>query len=101
MSDADSTTIDWRYHVQRCIEEGVSQAAYCREHDLVIHRFSYWHRKICATRSGHWLPVEIKQPATTLNAIELVLGGKRTLRIADGFDEHLLKQIIVAVEATP
>ena len=87
----------WRQHVEQCQKAETSQAAYCREHGLVIHQFGYWHRKLSAKPRSSWLPVEIK-PTPTSATIDLMLGD-RTLRIEEGFDAALLKQIIVAVEA--
>ena len=91
----------WQQHVNRCRGEGLSQAAYCRQHDLVTHQFGYWYRKLTNQASASWLPVEIKQAPVSASPIELVLSGGRMLRLSNGFDAGLLKQIIVAVEATP
>lgn len=88
----------WRQHVDQCQRADISQAAYCREHDLVIHQFGYWYRKFSAKPAASWLPVEVK-PNPISTSIDLVLGD-RTLRINAGFDPSLLRQIIVAVEAT-
>jgi len=90
----------WQQHVDRCQAEGISQAAYCRQHDLVVHQFGYWHRKLSVRPTANWLPVEIKQPIEA-RSIDLVLGGDRIVRVTEGFSATLLKQIIVAVETTP
>ena len=90
----------WQGHVQRCIESGSTQAAYCRQHDLVVHQFGYWHRKLASQPTASWLPVVLAQSAVSAS-IDLELRGERVLHIEPGFDERLLKQIIVAVETTP
>jgi len=91
----------WQRHVDQCQREGISQAAYCRQHDIVVHRFGYWHRKLSPGQSANWLPVEIKQTPKAIAAIDLVLGSDRIVRVTEGFDSTLLQQIIVTVEATP
>lgn len=36
----------WRSHIQAWQRSGLSQAGYCRQHDLVLSRFGYWRRKL-------------------------------------------------------
>lgn len=91
----------WQRHVDRCRHEGTSQAAYCRQHGLVLHQFGYWHRKLATQQTARWLPVEIEESAEVFSTIDLVLGRDRVVRLSEGFNAALLKQIIVAVEATP
>jgi hypothetical protein len=91
----------WRQHVDQYHREGIGQAAYCRQHDLVVHRFGYWYRKLSSGQSSSWLPVEIKQTQKAVTAIDLVLGSDRIVRVTEGFDARLLKQIIATVESTP
>ena len=35
----------WREHVEAWRSGGDSQAAYCKAHELIYHRFVYWRRK--------------------------------------------------------
>lgn len=35
----------WREHVEAWRTGGDSQAAYCKAHELIYHRFVYWRRK--------------------------------------------------------
>jgi len=99
-NDSSQTDWHWHWHVEQCRDMKTTQAEYCRRYSLSLFRFGYWHRKFNSTQSGNWLPVETKQSNNTVNAIDLVLGNARTLRITDGFDIDLLQSIIVAVEAT-
>lgn len=79
------------------MQSGSTQAAYCREQGLVVSQMGYWYRKLNTDQAGTWLPVVVK-PASG-SSMDLVLVGDRCLRIAPGFDEALLKQIIMAVES--
>jgi len=99
MKNKSLTPADWRRHVEQCHNQEITQADYCRRHHLILSRFGYWHRKLNSAQPGNWLPVEIEQKDSVVSVIDLVLGKGRTLRIVDGFDQHLLQQIIVAVEA--
>jgi len=35
----------WEAHIDAWKETALTQTAYCREHELSVHRFSYWKRK--------------------------------------------------------
>ena len=62
----ESLSTLWASHIQSWQKTQQSQSAYCRDHDLNYHRFTYWHRKLVnqaslarhpAQRSG-FIPVE-------------------------------------------
>lgn len=38
--------IDWQAEVEAWRESGLSMSAYCRQHTLVMHQFSYYKRKL-------------------------------------------------------
>ena len=40
----------WESHINTWQETNLSQAAYCHEHELQIHRFGYWKRKLMNTK---------------------------------------------------
>jgi len=44
MTSTNSNTGDdfWRQHVAQWQASGLSQAGYCRHHELTAHQFSYW-----------------------------------------------------------
>ena len=98
MDTKSSNAAFWKHHVEQCVQSGNTQAAYCREQGLIVSQMGYWYRKLNADRPGTWLPVEMK-PETGSSSIDLLLAGDRCLRIAPGFDQILLKQIILAVES--
>ena len=64
----ESLSTLWASHIQswQKTQQSQSQSAYCRDHDLNYHRFTYWRRKLVnraslarhpAQRSG-FIPVE-------------------------------------------
>jgi len=62
----ESLSTLWASHIQSWQKTQQSQSAYCRDHDLNYHRFTYWRRKLVnqaslarhpAQRSG-FIPVE-------------------------------------------
>ena len=44
MTSTNSNTGDdfWRQHIAQWQASGLSQAGYCRQHELATHPFSYW-----------------------------------------------------------
>ena len=51
MSDTDDLAAQWLSHVEAWEKSGQSQSAYCREHNLVKTRFTYWKLKLRPTES--------------------------------------------------
>ncbi len=82
----------WREHIQLKKESGLSRAAYCRQHELICHRFAYWESKLIPKHEtkSQFISVKLKpqfanctlsQPATTL--CSLGLGNGQHLKIHD------------------
>ncbi len=47
----------WQSHITQWLSSGQSQAEYCRCHNLVLHRFTYWRHKLETTQ-----PHEVSSP---------------------------------------
>ncbi|MEE9356100.1 MAG: hypothetical protein V3U75_10970 [Methylococcaceae bacterium] len=45
LTDKHSPTF-WREHIEQWQSSGLSQAAYCRQHALIVHQFRYWNYKL-------------------------------------------------------
>ena len=43
----------WSEHIQNWRQSSLSRTAYCREHNLIVHRLTYWVRKSDATTVQH------------------------------------------------
>lgn len=57
-----SLELFWSEHIQLKQESGLSRAAYCRQHELICHRFAYWERKLmpkCKT-TAQFIAVKLK-----------------------------------------
>ncbi|WP_250465090.1 IS66 family insertion sequence element accessory protein TnpA [Microbulbifer litoralis] len=61
----------WQQHIQTWKESGLSQAAYCQQHDLKLSTFTYWRHKQNKGRRK-LVPVSITAPDTP---VELALPG--------------------------
>ena len=66
MTTSNELAVRWRPHIEAWECSGQSQAAYCREHDLVKSRFTYWKNKLrpvgsvnSATPKSGFVPVRV------------------------------------------
>ncbi len=54
----------WRSHIQAWQRSELSQAAYCREHNLVWSQFCYWRRELRGSRSSSGFVEVTRAPST-------------------------------------
>ena len=71
MQSIPSKTDFWHEHIEHWRNSGMSQRAYCEQHDLKLHVFIYWKRKQdtphddSAGSTGNFIPVSVKQDVQT------------------------------------
>lgn len=90
----------WESHVHAWEETHVSQAAYCQKHELQIHRFGYWKRKLipdneASTKTQGFVQLlPVSQSAQPLNS-SLILQLPNQLRIEGITTDnlHLVKEL--------
>jgi len=85
----------WQSHIEAWQSSGLSQAAYCKESDLIIHRFGYWKRKLLDTPLATPEPVGFVALNPVVVASTLVLQLPNQLRIEGITPDnlHLTKQL--------
>ena len=51
----------WKAHIEQWQTSGLSQRAYCLQHDLILHRFYDWRRRLKAADNNRvsFLPVSL------------------------------------------
>jgi len=105
MTSTNSNTGDdfWRQHIAQWQASGLSQAGYCRQHELTAHQFSYWKCKLLTMNE----PV-VPKPASGFARVQMVAqipatsAQELTLLFQDGIqvtgitqdNMALLKQLI-------
>ena len=85
----------WRNHIDQWSKTDLSQIEYCRQNDLIVHRFTYWKMKFKREN----LPVEFVQlTPQSLNmaqsGLKLNIGSALQLEIPDGFSQATLEQVL-------
>ena len=96
-----------RQHIQRWRASGLSQARYCRQHALKLHRFIYWKKKFPTASAGAPLAtVRVDLPAglgnplrseTRVSRLRLTVGG-RAIEVGRDFDPVALRQLVHVLE---
>ena len=65
----------WQNHVQQWQSSGLSQAAYCREHQLDQNKLSYYKRKqlgeVVPTQNNGFVSVQLAQNVQSIDALTL------------------------------
>ena len=93
----------WKQHIDSWQEAGLSQAEYCRRHNLKHHQLLYWKRRFLKTETGvSFVPVKLEDlldiPAQPDQAsLCLVINNHFKIEIRAGFDAQLLRQLIFAL----
>ena len=85
----------WRSHIDQWEGSGISQLEYCRQNDLIPHRFTYWKTKF---KKKH-LPVEFIQITPDNlrldpSGLKLNIGSGLQIEIPDGFSRNTLEQVL-------
>jgi hypothetical protein len=94
----------WRRWIQQWRRSGLSVRAFCAQHGLTQASFYLWRRELQRRDAAavSFVPVEIaaaeaSEPAT---GIEILLAGKRRIRVEPGFDVLTLQRVVAVLEET-
>jgi len=90
----------WSSHIESWKDSGLKQSEYCRQNNLIRHRFTYWkcklHKKI---ESLSFVPIPGNTILSQINlnnqaTLKLNIGGPYQIEIGDGFSPATLSILI-------
>jgi hypothetical protein len=87
----------YQKHIERWQQSQLSQVEYCRQNELIPHRFTYWKRRLAGHQtSPTFVPVPLVPDfsASSSAKIDLVIAGGFKIQVGPGFDAATLKQLI-------
>ena len=90
----------WKSHIEAWENSGLSQIEYCRQHDLVRCRFTYWKGKLDKkSEPVTFVPVFKKMerhpgPPSNRPPIKLIVNGGYQIEIGDGFSPETLSTLL-------
>ena len=101
---ADDREQNWRRHREQWKQSGVSQATYCKQHQLTYHQFVYWNAKLkknaqpsetsTPLKSNGFVGLSVKQISSDGLMITLPSG----IRI-NGIDSHTVALLSDVIDA--
>jgi transposase len=94
----------WRQRIQDWQRSGLTVRAFCQRRGLAVPSFYAWRRVLQERQAPAtpFLPVHVvpEQPPGPAAAVELLLAGGRTVRVAPGFDAATLRRVLAVLEET-
>lgn len=89
----------WQSHIDQWSETSGSQLEYCRQNNLIPHRFTYWKTKFAKQN----LPVEFvqitpRQLGIDLPNLKLNIGQGVQIEIPDGFSQSTLEKVLTTLK---
>ena len=94
----------WKQHIDSWQETGLTQAEYCRRHNLKHYQLVYWKKRFLKAETAvSFVSLELEdllnipcQPHRA--ALCLVVNNHFKIEINAGFDAQLLRQVIFALQ---
>jgi hypothetical protein len=92
----------WSERIASWKQSGLSQRAYCEQHQLVLGTFCYWRSRLKAQElkvhkaSPRFLPVTLTQSKHV--ALILKIDDRHSIEIKPDFDPELLSKVVRAVQ---
>lgn len=87
----------YQKHLERWRQSQLTQKEYCRQNQIIPHRFTYWKKRLAGDQTGPtFVPVPLAQnfPVSVTSKIDLVIAGGFKVQVVPGFDPATLKQLI-------
>ncbi len=94
----------WQAHIESWQRSGLSQVAYCREHGLKQHQFTYW-KKRTNPKARHdiaFVPLRCSQNLPALvnpSKICLTTPNGYKLELSGAFDQIVVRQLLNTVRS--
>lgn len=89
----------WRGVIEEQRTSGLSAAAFCRRARVTPNTFYAWRRRFSAPAGFMEISVPQTTQAATDGALELRLGGRRSVWVRPGFDRRTLLELVQALES--
>ena len=101
MTPANSKDASMKQHIEACQASNLSQAAYCQQHDIPSHIFSYYRKKLGYVSSSkpvssnnQLIPVNLLAKSVNSESIKISHTNGFSLEINSDSDLNQLKSIL-------
>lgn len=92
----------YQKHIERWHQSQLSQKEYCRQNEIILHRFTYWKKRLADDQiAPTFVPVPLVQnfPQSATSKIDLIIAGGFKIQVGPGFDTATLKQLIHTIRS--
>jgi hypothetical protein len=96
------TQIQWSDRISAWETSGLSQSAFCKQHQLVYGTFVYWRSHLKKLKADYtpsdsvsFLPVTLTPEKT--RSLLLRVNNLHSIELQPGFDPDLLRQVVQAI----
>jgi hypothetical protein len=100
MMDRKTNQEKWTQIIEQQRESPQSQTQWCQEHQVKIHSFCYWVKRLkeiqheSSNGEVSWVSLKKKQPKGLKNSPIRIMIGHATIEIDELFDENMLTKIV-------
>ncbi len=98
----------WKQHIESWRSSGMTQTAYCGQHELKAHQFVYWKKRFVQTNTGiTFVPLKIRRSVQSASGMcspstfRLTVGRDLQIEIGPDFDSQLLRRLITTLRTVP
>jgi hypothetical protein len=90
----------WAFHIESWKGSGLKQSEYCRQNNLIRHRFTYWKCKLHKKKESlSFVPIPGNTILSQINpnnqaTLKLNIGGTYQIEIGDGFSPDTLSNLV-------
>lgn len=98
-----SLAAEWRSRLDECACSGLTVVQWCAERGIPTRRYYYWHKRLSPSQSTapsqtvEWVPLGVNSQ-TACEATLTVCVGSASIELARGFDQALLREIVIALD---
>jgi hypothetical protein len=102
MTQAEAVAL-WTDRVAAQAASGLSVATWCAQHDVALHSFYAWRKRLTAAPAPApaWVALEPASAPSPAPAILTVWVGAVAIEVPDGFDPRMLAAVLRVVAACP
>ena len=92
----------WSDRITSWKESGLTQRAYCEQHQLALGTFAYWRGRLKKLEAGdhtgkpRFLPVSLMQRSDP--SLTLLINGRHQIEIQSDFDPDFLSKVVQVVQ---
>ena len=96
----------WKQQIEGWRSSGLTQKAYCRQHELKEHQFVYWKKRFVQTETGiTFVPVKVRRCVQSSpdrcspDTLRVIVGGDLQIEVGSDFDSQLLRRLITTLRS--